>query len=263
MSSSETSSGGTTYPPPSTTRELLDACREMGLSIDVSEDVDVLASAVNLGQKTAPNSLAVHPMEGCDGQEDGSPGELTFRRYRRFGTGGAGIIWAEAISVIQEGRSSPHQLWIHDDNLDTFDRLVSQTRAAAEKTLDRDRSPVLVAQLTHSGRYSHPRAIIAQHHPPRDELVGVSSDAPVVSDEYLSDLREHYARVLDHLHMDFMERDTYENTLLPNAGHVTSLVTHTEELTLLRLLGETTGLYIALDPDCSAEAVSEAIGPLR
>jgi hypothetical protein len=76
-------------------------------------------------------------------------------------------------------------------------------------------------------------------------------------------LREHYARVLDHLHMDFMERDTYENTLLPNAGHVTSLVTHTEELTLLRLLGETTGLYIALDPDCSAEAVTEAIGSLR
>jgi hypothetical protein len=76
-------------------------------------------------------------------------------------------------------------------------------------------------------------------------------------------LRDHYARVLDHLHMDFMERDTYENTLLPNAGHVTSLVTHTEELTLLRVLGETTGLYIAVDPDCSAEAVTEAIGSLR
>lgn len=75
-------------------------------------------------------------------------------------------------------------------------------------------------------------------------------------------LREHYGRVLDHLHMDFMERDTYENTLLPNAGRVTSLVTRMDELTLLRVFDEQAGLYIALDPGCSAEAVIEVIEPL-
>lgn len=75
-------------------------------------------------------------------------------------------------------------------------------------------------------------------------------------------LQDHYRRVLEHLHMDFLERDTYENTLLPNAGAVTSLVTHMEELTLLRVFDEDGGLYIALDPDCSAEAVVEEIEPL-
>lgn len=75
-------------------------------------------------------------------------------------------------------------------------------------------------------------------------------------------LEDHYSRILDHLHMDFMERDTYENTLLPNAGSVTSIITHMEELTLLRIFDETTGLYIALDPECSAEAAIEEIEPL-
>lgn len=75
-------------------------------------------------------------------------------------------------------------------------------------------------------------------------------------------LREHYRRVLDHLHMDFMERDTYENSLLPNAGSVTSLVTHMEGLTLLRVFEAGGGLYIALDPGCSAEAVIEELEPL-
>lgn len=87
-----------------------------------------------------------------------------------------------------------------------------------------------------------------------DEIVSMYRD-----EEHL---REHYSRVLDHLHMDFMERDTYENTLLPNAGSVSSLVTVMDELTLLRVFGANAGLYIALDPDCSAEAVVEAIGPL-
>jgi len=75
-------------------------------------------------------------------------------------------------------------------------------------------------------------------------------------------LREHYSRVLDHLHMDFMERATYENTLLPNAGRVTSLVTHMEGLTLLRVFDDTGGLYIALDPECSADAVISKLEPL-
>lgn len=75
-------------------------------------------------------------------------------------------------------------------------------------------------------------------------------------------LRDHYGRVLEHLHMDFLERETMESTLLPNAGEVGSLVTHMDELTLLRVFDGDVGLYIALDPDCSAEAVAEAVEPL-
>jgi hypothetical protein len=75
-------------------------------------------------------------------------------------------------------------------------------------------------------------------------------------------LRDHYGRVVDHLHMDFLERDTIESTLLPNAGRVTSLITHTEELTLLRIFDDEAGVYIALDPDCSVEAIIEGIEPV-
>ena len=59
------------------------------------------------------NSLAIHPMEGCDGDLEGRPGELTFRRYRRFGSGGAKLIWFEACAVVPEGRANPRQLLIH------------------------------------------------------------------------------------------------------------------------------------------------------
>lgn len=72
-------------------------------------------------------------------------------------------------------------------------------------------------------------------------------------------LREHYGRVLSHLNMDFMERDAYEQTLLPNAGRVRALVTHMEQLTLLRVIVGSKGLYLALDPAVSARAVTDAI----
>jgi 2,4-dienoyl-CoA reductase-like NADH-dependent reductase (Old Yellow Enzyme family) len=40
---------------------------------------------------TISNSLAVHPMEGCDGDALGRPDKLTVRRYERFAAGGAGF----------------------------------------------------------------------------------------------------------------------------------------------------------------------------
>jgi len=41
--------------------------------------------------------MAVQPMEGFDADPDGSPSELTFRRYKRFAQGGSGIIWFENV----------------------------------------------------------------------------------------------------------------------------------------------------------------------
>ena len=55
-------------------------------------------------------------MEGCDAELDGSPGELTFRRFRRFGAGGAKLIWGEACAVVPEGRANPRQLVINPAN---------------------------------------------------------------------------------------------------------------------------------------------------
>ncbi len=77
------------------------------------------------------NRLAIQPMEGCDGNLDGSPGELTFRRYERFGAGGAKLIWGEACAVVPEGRANPRQLLINEQNVEALARIVRATRDCA------------------------------------------------------------------------------------------------------------------------------------
>ena len=83
---------------------LLADARALGLDIDLSEDLSPLFRPIEIGGRRVGNRLAIQPMEGCDGELDGSPGELTFRRYRRFGAGGAKLIWGEAAAVVPEGR---------------------------------------------------------------------------------------------------------------------------------------------------------------
>ncbi len=46
--------------------ELLARARELGIELPFSEDLSVLAEPVRIGPRTAPNRLALHPMEGCD-----------------------------------------------------------------------------------------------------------------------------------------------------------------------------------------------------
>lgn len=75
-------------------------------------------------------------------------------------------------------------------------------------------------------------------------------------------MREHFQEVLNHLHLDFMERDAYEDMLLPNAGSVTSLTTRMEEMTLLRLLSGDDGLYVALSPDADVGDIVDAVEPI-
>src|ERR1022692_1269679 len=60
------------------------------------------------------DAIAIHPMEGCDGDAEGRPSELTWRRYERFARGGAKLIWFEATAVCREGRANPRQLWLHE-----------------------------------------------------------------------------------------------------------------------------------------------------
>ena len=93
--------------------ELKSLAESLSVHIEASEDVSVLAEPVKVGNLAAPNSLAIHPMEGCDGDCQGRPWPLTIRRYERFAGGGAGLIWAESIAVVPEGRANPRQLWLN------------------------------------------------------------------------------------------------------------------------------------------------------
>lgn len=182
-------------------------CRQLGCSLDIREDVSILAEPAVCGDLIIPNSLAVHPMEGADGDSEGRPGPLTLRRYERFAAGGAGLIWAEAIAVVPEGRANPRQLWLHEGSRGAFAEMVEMMRRVAAESMGAEHRPVIVAQLTHSGRYCKPewesRPLLVQRDPFRDPMRpepapttgrsgGIGHDVPLVTDRYLDDLQQAY-----------------------------------------------------------------------
>jgi len=146
-------------------------------------------------------------MEGCDGDAQGRPSQLTLRRYERFGAGGAGLLWAEAIAILPEARANPRQLWLHEGSREVFAEMVKRARQKATEANGPNHRPVMVAQLTHSGRYSKPEGVaqplIGQRDPYRDPLIpqwpphlnGVSKikdDSAIATDEYLDSLVSAY-----------------------------------------------------------------------
>jgi 2,4-dienoyl-CoA reductase-like NADH-dependent reductase (Old Yellow Enzyme family) len=181
----------------------------LGVSVEGIEDVSILAQPVSVNGLVIPNSLSVHAMEGCDGDEQGRPSALTVRRYERFAAGGAGLLWAEAIAVLPEARANPRQLWLHEGSRDAFAAMVQRARAKAAQANGKGHRPFMVAQLTHSGRYSKPKGvaepIIGQRDPYRDCLApqwpptlngksNIPDNYPLVTDEYLDKLQEAYIK---------------------------------------------------------------------
>jgi 2,4-dienoyl-CoA reductase-like NADH-dependent reductase (Old Yellow Enzyme family) len=175
--------------------ELLDQIKDLGLDIEFSEDLSPLHRKVTINNKVCQNSFAILPMEGCDSNSDGSPSPLVYRRYRRFAQGGAALIWAEANAVVEEGKANPNQMQLKTENLDSFKDLVRETKKVG---LDNNGyEPIIILQLTHSGRYSRPLGhkaspLVPQRDPILDKRTGVVSDDQVVSDEYLDNLIPSY-----------------------------------------------------------------------
>jgi NADPH2 dehydrogenase len=165
--------------------------RRLGLDLRFQDDLSPLFRKVQVGSLTAGNSLCIQPMEGCDGTLDGRPDELTFRRFRRFGAGGAKLIWAEAAAVVEEGRANPRQLLLNEANATDFERLLHTAREAHREAFGVDDDLIIGIQLTHSGRYSHRRPLIAFHDPLLDSRT-VGTNCPLVSDEFLFGLVDDY-----------------------------------------------------------------------
>lgn len=177
--------------------ELRGEMKRLGAELPLSKNTGVLRAPVCAGGKTIPNSLAVHPMEGCDANADGTPGTLTFRRYGRYAAGGAGLIWLEAVAVEQTGRASPRQLVLNDRTAGEFARLrehIDKTAAAAGLP-----DPMCIVQLTHSGRFSRPQGkpapVIAYHDPTYLSRVHIDdADLAPVTDDALERLEEKLER---------------------------------------------------------------------
>ena len=175
-------------------QQLQDEITALGLSIPISQDISVLSEGVQIANHRTPNRFIVQPMEGFDADINGTPGPLAFRRYKRYAAGGSGLIWFEATAVIFEGRSNPGQFCLNRNNVDTFRRLVSETRETARQ--EHGVEPVLILQLTHSGRYSKPTGtpepLIAHRSPILDPKHDLPDDYPVVTDAYLDNLQEQF-----------------------------------------------------------------------
>ena len=110
---------------------------------------ETLFQSIRIGSRTAPNRFAINAMECCDADEEGNPGEKTYRRYRRLFEGGAGVVVLEAITVTYENRGRKMQLSAMPRNAKALAKFVKEMKATNDKAL-------FFWQLTHSGELSHP-----------------------------------------------------------------------------------------------------------
>lgn len=178
-----------------TLEEVRKKAEELGIDMDFSEDLSPLFKSRKVGSKTAPNSMAVLPMEGCDSNPDGSPSELVRRRYIRFASGGAGLLWWEACAVVPEGRANELQMMLTASNRSKFAALIEETKQAAADANGTGHKPLNILQLTHSGRYSRleghiGRPLVPQHDPILDHM----GNEIIVTDAYLDALSERYVQ---------------------------------------------------------------------
>lgn len=164
---------------------------ELGLTLPWSEDVSILAKPVAGQGFTLPNALCAQPMEGNDSTEDGAPTDLTIRRYAKLAAGGSGLIWLEAVAVSQEARANPRQLMLTRDNLPAYRRLAQAIYAAAEEA--GWPRPLLIVQLTHSGRNTTQRRVAASAHPVMNPHQGLPMDYPLITDEELKAVQAQFA----------------------------------------------------------------------
>jgi len=180
------------------TDDFKSALNEWGVELPYNDEIDIenFRKPLVLNGREVPNRLCIQPMEGCDCDNDGNPSELTYRKYKRFAAGGAGMIWLEATAVVPEGRANPHQLWIHRGNIDKFKKFVNDIRDNSFNEKGEKQNPFLILQLTHSGRESKPTGkpepMIAHHSKVLAYKHGLTEEYPLVSDKYLDELQDKY-----------------------------------------------------------------------
>ncbi len=165
--------------------------RNQGIGLPYSEDVSILGESVRIGNVTVPNRLVCQAMEGCDGNADGTPAELTERKYLRLARGGAGLIWYEATALMPWSRANPRQLMINKDNIDAFKRLNDKIKEEGMKK--NGYAPLVIMQSTHSGRYSKPEGIpapIIAYNNPIFEGDKPIDKSRIITDEELDQLKE-------------------------------------------------------------------------
>lgn len=184
---------------------------ELGLDLPADEEAlsaeqgSPLAMPLDLSDGknsfTLGNRWCIHPMEGWDANRDGSPSELTLRRWRNFGLSGAKFIWGgEAAAVQLDGRANPHQTLAVESNKRGLATLLRELQRGHEEVAGNLDGLLVGLQLTHSGRFCKPNdhtrwePRIAYHHPLLDARVRIApGDNQVVwTDDDLERLTDRY-----------------------------------------------------------------------
>ena len=179
---------------------------ELGLELPMDDRIltaeqgSPLAEPLKIGPLSCGNRWCIHPMEGWDANRDGSPSELTLRRWRNFGRSGAKLIWGgEAAAVQPDGRANPNQTLATSSNKAGLAALLQECTAAHAEAFGTTDDFVVGLQLTHSGRFCRPNTKqlepkIAYHHPLLDAKFGIQPDdeSVVWTDSELERLIENY-----------------------------------------------------------------------
>ncbi len=179
------------YSVPTTRKDLDRLCAEAGATLPFADNATALNAPITILNKTVNNRVVYQAMEGCDGTREGAPDELTIRRYMRFAEGGAGIIWFEATAVMENGRANPRQMYITEKTLDSFKKIVNDIKERCLKTNGYE--PVVICQLTHSGRYSKPEGVPAPliaYNNPIFEKENPIDKSRILTDEQLDEISE-------------------------------------------------------------------------
>jgi NADPH2 dehydrogenase len=179
---------------------------ELGLDLPVDDTIltadqgSPLAAPLQIGPLKVGNRWCIHPMEGWDANQDGSPSELTLRRWKHFGLSGAKLVWGgEAAAVQPDGRANPNQTLATPSNKSGLSGLLNECLSAHRHAFGTTDDLAVGLQLTHSGRFCRPNSKsleprIAYHHPLLDEKFGIKPDdnSVVWTDDDLERLIDRY-----------------------------------------------------------------------
>jgi 2,4-dienoyl-CoA reductase-like NADH-dependent reductase (Old Yellow Enzyme family) len=194
--------------------------RSLGLTLPCANELltgaaSPLLEPISRAGITIGNRIAVQPMEGWDGTADGNPSENTLRRWQRFGSSGAKLIWGgEAAAVSHEGRDNPYQMIVASRTREGIERLRRALVEEHRRVAGSDDSLLVGLQLTHSGRYCRPdgngKSVpkILYHHPILDKRLGITAEYPPLTDTEVESIVEDFhqaGRIAWELGFDFVD----------------------------------------------------------
>jgi NADPH2 dehydrogenase len=184
---------------------LRDRIAELGLELPVddkiltAEEGSPMAQPMKVGDRDVGNRWCAHPMEGWDGELDGSPTYDVLHRWERIGGSGAKLIWGEACAVQMDGRANARQLTARKEDEAGLRLLMNTAKNAHEVKFGETDDLLIGLQLTHSGRFSRPHGkdiepCIAYHHPLLDKKFGIdpNNDSVVLEDDDIKRLMDKY-----------------------------------------------------------------------